>query len=728
MEKIKGTIESIKTHDHKTGFSIFKFRLEEGGLIWVKGSIPNILEGMMLSMAVTEKSGFYNQQYEIKSFEEIFPEKPEEIKRLLAKIDGIGSNTADKIVETFGKATIQIFNENIERLKEIKGIGKERYKNIEASWMRHTALKTISDFLQKYELPVSKARSFYLRYGDNGIRDIEENPYRLIEDNMETDINVIDNMAEKLGFDKNSDKRKHCGIIRTIQIETKQGHMYVPRQMLMIKAADYLNNSVEQVSDMVDTMLERGELILEKHFRVDEEPIYLSKHYNIEVEVAEMLMSKRMISAEIPSEDTIVSEEEIKSLIGGDDDMSQIEAVKICRSSGISIINGGPGVGKTHTIGGAIRSFEKDGKTVLLAAPTGKAAARLKEETGYDAQTVHRILGYGGEDLYTKNENNLLEGDVLVIDEYSMNDIWITYHILKAMPEHMRLIICGDQDQIPSIQEGKVLQDIIESGIFPVAELTKVHRQNNKNGFLIINNAAKIKNGDMPVFSDEEYSGFCMIEIKGDDAVVNKIQEMVSELIPREYGVTSDQIQVLTAENMKKLGVNNLNSCLQYVLNSSDDGSCTDENESICYGSFEYRKGDRVIHIKNDYTREIYNGTTGIITAVDEDNEIVSVDYNGHTEEYRVDDLEDLRLNYALTIHKSQGSEYPIVVIPIVNSQIDMLDRKLLYTAVTRAKQAVVFVGSKKTLEKALKKNNSEKRRTLLKERLVALSETGVRG
>ena len=658
----------------------------------------------------------------METFEETLPATVYGIEKYLGSglIKGIGTKFAKKIVGQFGKDTLEIIEESPDELLSVPGIGKQRVESIKKSWVEQKEIKNIMLFLQSHDVSTSHATKIYKTYGNESIEVVKENPYRLADDIWGIGFKTADTIAEKMGFGHEKYVRLRSGILFTLNRLSDEGHCYATREQLIQTGEELLAVEDNLLSMTLDEMIRQKDVIIEEIELSEEQDekapglaIYLPPFF-----FSEQGTAKRLTQIFLNKDGYTVNPrgltERISKSTGMSYDKIQIQAILSAVQSKVLILTGGPGTGKTTTTLGIIMAFREAGARILLAAPTGRAAKRLSEATGMPAKTIHRLLEVKPPEGYQKNEENPLEGDVLIVDECSMIDIMLMYNLLKAVPDSMTVILVGDIDQLPSVGAGNVLKDIIDSGCFPVVRLTRIFRQAQSSR--IITNAHRINEGKMPDISGGRNSDFFFMEEEEPEEAARTIVSLVKEKLPKYYRVSSGDIQVLTPMQRNVIGAANLNQALQEALNP--------EGFFLRRGGVTYRKNDKVMQIRNNYEKEVFNGDIGIISAVNAEDRSLSVIFDDRTVEYDVTELDELVLAYATTIHKSQGSEYPIVVMPVMMSHYVMLQRNLIYTGITRAKKILVLVGTKKALFYAVHHVTVDKRNTYLKERLRRLLPT----
>ena len=628
-----------------------------------------------------------------------------ELKNIWVK--GVGPKFAKRIVEKFGKDTLDVIEECPDELLKVPGIGKVRVDRIKKSWQEQKEIKNIMLFLQSHEVSTSHATKIFKTYGSESIEIVKENPYRLADDIWGIGFKTADSIAQKMGFDKGKFVRLRSGIFYTLNKLAENGHCYANRRQLIEKAKELLEVEEPEIEITLDEMLRTNDVIQEKNPE-QEDAIYLPPYFFSETGCA-----KRLIQLMVGRRKIKVDPDQIMKKVVAESEITydeiQLEAVRTAISSKVMVLTGGPGTGKTTTTLGIISAYQKIGMKILLAAPTGRAAKRMSEATGMEAKTIHRLLEYKLPEGYQKNEEKPLEGDVLILDECSMIDIMLMYNLLKAIPEHMTLILVGDIDQLPSVGAGNVLRDIIDSGEIPVVRLTRIFRQ--AQGSRIIMNAHRINRGEAIDMRGGKDADFFFASKATNQEVVETIVQYCKTNLPRYYHVDPlEDIQVLTPMQRGECGAVNLNQVLQEAMNPTAI--------FLRRGGTQYRLHDKVMQIRNDYDKEVFNGDIGTIVKVNMEDRELTVNFDDREVLYDVTELDELSLAYAVTIHKSQGSEYPIVVMPFTMSHFVMLQRNLLYTGVTRAKKILVLVGEKKAVFYAIKNETTTGRNTMLKQRL----------
>lgn len=711
MEHLRCVVERITYQNAENGYTVLKCAVKNyNDLITVVGTMPDTHVGSVLSLEGFWKMDVkYGRQFSVEHFEETLPATVYGIEKYLGSglVKGVGPKFAKRIVEKFGKDTLDVIEECPDELLKVPGIGKVRVDRIKKSWQEQKEIKNIMLFLQSHEVSTSHATKIFKTYGSESIEIVKENPYRLADDIWGIGFKTADSIAQKMGFDKGKFVRLRSGIFYTLNKLAENGHCYANRRQLIEKAKELLEVEEPEIEITLDEMLRTNDVIQEKNPE-QEDAIYLPPYFFSETGCA-----KRLIQLMVGRRKIKVDPDQImKKVVAGSEityDEIQLEAVRTAISSKVMVLTGGPGTGKTTTTLGIISAYQKIGMKILLAAPTGRAAKRMSEATGMEAKTIHRLLEYKPPEGYQKNEEKPLEGDVLILDECSMIDIMLMYNLLKAIPEHMTLILVGDIDQLPSVGAGNVLRDIIDSGEIPVVRLTRIFRQ--AQGSRIIMNAHRINRGEAIDMRGGKDADFFFASKATNQEVVETIVQYCKTNLPRYYHVDPlEDIQVLTPMQRGECGAVNLNQVLQEAMNPTAI--------FLRRGGTQYRLHDKVMQIRNDYDKEVFNGDIGTIVKVNMEDRELTVNFDDREVLYDVTELDELSLAYAVTIHKSQGSEYPIVVMPFTMSHFVMLQRNLLYTGVTRAKKILVLVGEKKAVFYAIKNETTTGRNTMLKQRL----------
>ena len=721
MDRLRCVVERVTYQNETNGYSVIKCRAKGyADLITVVGAMPEVHVGSVLTLSgewtVNPKFG---RQFTVSGFEETLPATVYGIEKYLGSglVKGIGPKFAARIVRAFGAETLNVIEEDPDALLRVPGIGKLRVERIKKSWDEQKEIKNIMLFLQGHDVSTTHATKIYKTYGSDSIRVVKENPYRLADDIWGIGFRTADTIAEKLGVEKETAVRLRSGLLYTLNRLSDEGHCYARRDQLLKTGAELLAVEESVLPAVLDEMVRQDDVKTELIDGEDSAPgetaVYLPPFWFAETGTAKRL---KQIFSSPPSVKVKPQglEERIRRVTGLNYDPAQMDAIRCAAGSKILILTGGPGTGKTTTTLGILTAFRQAGAKILLAAPTGRAAKRLSETTGMEARTIHRLLEFKPPEGCQKNEQNPLEGDVLILDECSMIDIMLMYSLLKAVPDSMTLIFVGDVDQLPSVGAGNVLRDLIDAGVFPVVRLTKIFRQAAASR--IITNAHRINRGRMPDLSNGKQSDFFFLEEEDPETAAQEIVRLVKERLPRAYG-TRD-IQVLTPMQRGAVGAANLNQVLQAALNADAAG--------LRRGGTDYRLHDKVMQIRNNYDKEVFNGDIGTVCRVNTEDRELTVSFDGREVLYDVTELDELVLAYAATVHKSQGSEYPIVVMPVLMTHYVMLQRNLVYTGVTRAKKLMVMIGSTKALALAVRNVTVTRRNTMLKERLKNPASAGL--
>lgn len=705
MMKLRCVVEHITYQNQENGYSVMRVKVKDyADLVTLVGNLLDVPVGaVLLCDGVWKMDKRYGRQFVCETWEEVMPATVYGIEKYLGSglVKGIGPKFAHLIVERFGTETIDIIEEDIERLYEVPGIGKKRVEKIRESWEKQKDIKNVMLFLQQYGVSTAYAAKIYRQYGKESIDQVKENPYRLADDIWGIGFKTADGIAGKMGYGKNDLRRCRSGIQYTLNELADEGHVYAVEEQLIEAAGKLLEADREPIVQAMAGMIASEDLIREQ------EAIYLPPFYHSERGTARRLLALMTSRSSALFEGNIDIQAIEKATGVGYDDV-QVAAIRQAVRSRVMVLTGGPGTGKTTTTQGIIAAYRAAGLRVLLAAPTGRASKRMSEATGMEAKTIHRLLEFNPQDGYKRNDDNPLEGDVLIVDECSMIDIILMYNLMKAIPVQMRLILVGDIDQLPSVGAGNVLRDIIDSGQVPVIRLTRIFRQAQSSR--IVMSAHAINQGRYPDTSNGKDTDFFFIRKDDPEQVAEEIVKLVKHRLPKAYNQPLSNIQVLTPMQRSVVGAGNLNMLLQQTLNTSTLG--------ISRGGINYRLGDRVMQIRNNYDKNVFNGDIGIIEKVNMEDRTLCIRFDGSLVEYEASELDEVTLAYATTIHKSQGSEYPIVVIPVLMTHFVMLQRNLIYTGITRAKKICVLIGQPKALAYAIRNLTVNKRNTRLKERL----------
>ena len=742
-ETVTGYIDHVIFRNEDNGYTVMVLKgMEEERELTCVGTFPAITQG-----AAIEASGnytthpVYGKQFQIASYVEKMPEDALAMERYLGSgaIKGIGAALAARIVRRFGDDTMRIVEEEPERLAEIKGISEKKAMEIAEQMTEKADMRRAMIFLQKYGISLNLGAKIYQKYGQTVYGVLQENPYRLAEDISGVGFRIADEIASRIGIHTDSDYRIRSGMLYTLLQASGEGHIYLPKEELFSRASGLLGvDSSYMEKHLMDMVVDRKLILKETE---DGAVVYPTRYYYLELNSARMLCELNILCPE----DEEMMEKRINRIekeTGTRLDEMQKQAVAAAASHGLFILTGGPGTGKTTTINTIIRYFEEEGAELRLAAPTGRAAKRMTEATGYEAQTIHRLLELNGmpeEEQegravhFDRNSENPLEADVIIIDEMSMVDIALMHSLLLAVTAGTRLILVGDENQLPSVGPGNVLRDIIRSGCFPVVELKKIFRQASESDIVV--NAHKINRGEQVTINNKSRD-FFFLKRYDADIIIRVVIALIQEKLPRYVDAKPYEIQVLTPMRKGLLGVERLNQILQRYLNPPDEKKKEKE-----IGQRLFREGDKVMQVKNNYQLEweilgrykipvdkgvgVFNGDTGIITEINEFAETATVEFeDGRQAEYSFKQLEELELAYAVTIHKSQGSEYPAVILPILSGPRMLMNRNLLYTAVTRARKCVTVVGSETTFAEMIRNEKQQQRYSSLDRRIRELDES----
>lgn len=727
---IEGYIEHIVYRNEENGYTVLNLSAD-GEDVTCVGNIPLLSEGEYVEFKgeyITH--AVYGQQLKIASFQIKMPSDLDAIERYLGSgaIKGVGAALAARIVRKFKEDTFRIMEEEPQRLAEVKGISLRIAQDIAAQVAGRANQRRAVIFLQDYGISLQTAVKIYAQYQEQIYEIIRKNPYRLAEDMEGIGFKTADEIAVKSGILRDSEFRIKSGISYTLMLASQEGHTYLPRQVLSRRCSELLQIEESLIEEQyMNLQMERKIICVQK----EETEVYLSSFYTMEANSATLLEHLNV--------DCSFSEEELEKRIKEIEketkqvlDERQMQAVKEAVGHSLLLLTGGPGTGKTTTINTIIRYFRKDGLKIRLAAPTGRAAKRMSEMTGVEASTIHRMLevsgGMSSAEGYGRDEENPIDADVIIIDEMSMVDISLMYALLKAITVGSRLILVGDINQLPSVGPGSVFKDLIESGAFPTVRLTKIFRQARESDIIL--NAHKINEGEK-VILDNQSRDFFFLKRYETNKIINVVLQLVYQKMPKYVDAKPSEIQVLTPSRKGLLGVDNLNRVLQMYLNPKDE-----KKREKLYGNTIFREGDKVMQVKNNYQLEwevlgkygipiekgsgVFNGDMGVIREINDFAGQMTIEFDDHhSVEYSYKMLDELELAYAITIHKSQGSEYPAVVIPLLGGPKMLLNRNLLYTAVTRAKKCVVLVGNEHTFEEMEKNVMQQKRFSGLKDRIL---------
>ncbi len=701
---VEGTVERIVFEGKDSGFLVGRLQAPQPrGLMTFVGS------GLAVSPGETVRlwgrwvdDAKFGRQLRVERYETVLPATADAIEKYLGSglINGIGPTYAKRLVKAFGVETLRVIDEEPERLRKVEGIGQKRATQIREAWQAQKAIQSIMLFLQGHGIASSQAVRIYKHYGDKAVAVLRDNPYRLAEDIPGISFKIADGIAAQMGIEPASPKRVAAGVLHTLRRATSDGHTFLPEEPLIADSAELLEVDSDIVQTVLSSMVDTDRIVHEQT------EYFLPALHQAETNCAKLL--KRLIS--VPKEEFPIQVEKaiawVEKTRGIELSEEQRSAVRTAVTAKAMVITGGPGTGKTTLLNGLLAIFVRKGMQVLLAAPTGRAAKRMSSATGREAKTIHRLLEWspkaGG---FTRHEGNPLSADLVVIDECSMMDISLMHSLLKALPPQARLFLVGDVDQLPSVGPGNVLMDVIASQAIPVVWLKTVFRQAAESG--IITNAHRINAGEFPQYNDRD---FFFVDRKDPEKALETVRELVTTRIPDKFGVDPlRDIQVLAPMHRGEVGVTRLNVALREALNA----------QTPTIGPRPFGLHDKVMQVRNNYELDVYNGDVGIITQIDDVLQEVIVHYDDRDVLYAFDELDELTPAYASTVHKAQGSEYPVVVLPMATQHYMMLQRNVFYTAITRAKQMVVIVGDPRAVARAVHNVQATKRNSRLADRLA---------
>lgn len=708
MEYLKGIVERITYTNQENGFSVVRLKAEKSSeLVTIVGFLTAINPGTQLILKGDWKNDAkYGKQFSVSSYKELMPSSLIGIEKYLGSglIKGIGPVYAKKIIEKFGLSTIDIIEKSPHRLSEIEGVGAKRLEMIKSGWDEQKEIKNVMIFLQSHDISTTFAVKIFKKYGKKSVEILKNNPYRLADDIWGVGFKSADKIAENMGFEPSSYHRCRSGFFYLLNEATNSGHCYLEKEELIESSQKLLSIDEETIKKHLLTSIKDESLIM------DQGCVYIPAMLYSEIAVSKKIKeiskcASSSLNLKIKEIITKIEKDEAISY-----DTIQKEAIEKVVTSKFMVLTGGPGTGKTTTTLGIIKVFQQMGLEVILSAPTGRAAKRLSETTRMEAKTIHRLLEYKPGEGYKKNQQNPLRSDVLIVDESSMIDILLMHNLLRAVPSNMNVLLVGDVDQLPSVGAGNVLKDIINSRSVEVVRLERIFRQAKDSEIII--NAHKINKGLYPDLKSNKYSDFFFIQEEEPEKVAEVIKDLCTRRLPKYYKVNPiSDIQVLSPMQRGESGAQNLNRLLQKSLNKNTTG--------LEYGGNSFYLGDKVMQIRNNYDKNVFNGDIGIISFIDIEDKTIKVQFDNNEAVYENSDLDELVLAYAITVHKSQGSEYQVVIAPLTTQHYMMLQRNLLYTCITRAKKIMILVGTKKAIFLAIKNNKTTKRNTRLKEFLM---------
>ena len=719
--ELSGQIERITFTNEQNGYTIARVKIDgRQDLVTVVGNLMSPTPGEMLNMRgewITHPK--FGEQFKVTQCKTALPATIFGIQKYLGSglIKGLGPVIACRIVKKFGEKTLDIIENDIEKLSLVEGVGKKRVAMIQNAWAEQKDIRDVMLFLQSYGVGSGYATKIFKQYGSRSVAVVNENPYRLATDIVGIGFVIADSIAEKLGFPKDSPKRIEAGILYVLQQLSDEGHVFYPYEYLVKKSRETLDVERDAIVTCIGDLAVNKQIVLEDlnesidDFKENNKGVYLTRFYLYETGIAARLKALSVAPKSIRSVNVENALKWVQERLDIRLAENQAEAIHGALENKIMVITGGPGTGKTTIITAILKILSELKIKIFLAAPTGRAAKRMSEATGHEARTIHRLLEYsfakGG---FQKNEEKPLSCDLLILDEVSMIDTVLMYHLTKALPAFATVILVGDINQLPSVGAGNVLSDIIASNIIPVVELKEIFRQARESRIIV--NAHKINNGIVPTFEDHvPGNDFYFIQQEDAEKVLEIILELIKERIPKRFGLDPvDDIQVLTPMHKGVVGADNLNTELQKSLNPS--------HIEIMRGNRNFRLNDKVMQIRNNYDKEVFNGDIGRIAGIRPEENEITVVFDGRNVSYESYELDELVLAYAVSVHKSQGSEYPAVVIPVLPQHYILLQRNLIYTAVTRGRKLVVMVGTQNALAMGIHNDKTQRRFTYLKHRL----------
>jgi exodeoxyribonuclease V alpha subunit len=724
---LEGQIERITYANEETGYTVAKVKVKgRRDSVTIVGQLMAVTPGEVLSMqGEWSHHSQYGEQFKVTRYLPRSPATIQGIQMYLGSglIKGIGPVMAKRMVQAFGQDTLDIIAHQADRLLEVDGLGPKRVAMIRTAWAEQKEIRRVMIFLQDHGVSAGHATRIFKQYGDAAVEVLLENPYRLARDIHGIGFVTADRIAEKIGVPKDSPIRALAGLLHVLYELAGDGHVYFPYSPLLKKCREMLEVDPERIVEAIGAAAAEQAIVIEdlnenlECFQENNKAVYLSGFYTAETKVAERLagLLKSPKRRPAPVHDAIL--ESVDRRLGFKLAGRQKEAVLRAARDKVLVITGGPGTGKTTIIKAILALYSKSRAEILLAAPTGRAAKRMSEATGFEAKTIHRLLEFNpGQGGFKKNDQFPLDCDLLIIDEVSMIDIVLMHHLLKATPIQATVILVGDVDQLPSVGPGNVLKDIITSNRLPTVRLNDIFRQARESTIVV--NAHAINRGQMPEISHspDKLEDFYFIERPRPEDALDTIVELVTDRIPKRFSLDRmDDLQVISPMHRGLVGTENLNLALQKALNPS--------NKSVIKGGWEFRVQDKVMQTKNNYDKDVFNGDIGRIVDIDQELREVAVDFEGRRLGYDYHDLDELILAYAISVHKSQGSEYPAIIMPVLTQHYLLLQRNLVYTAVTRGKRLVVLVGSYKALGIAIRNNRPQNRFTRLSRRIERASD-----
>jgi len=714
-EQIEGTIEQILFFNPENGYSVLKFSVESGETKVIIGNFPPLSPGERLTITGEwEVHPKFGPQFKVDHFVPVMPSSAKGIEKFLScgLIKGIGPVLAKRIVKAFGERTLDILSHAPDRMKEVEGVGAVKLGEIKRSWEEHQDIRDLIIFLQQHNVSTSLATKIYRHYGQKSYHVLKANPYQLCLDIWGIGFKTADQIALKLGMDPASLERARAFLLYLLEKDNEQGHVFSFESELVARCRDEIGADEDKVREALDFLKTKKHVVAEP--LAADTAVYRPFFFHAQEEVVRSIQTLARSSFVQPPFDVDQVVAEVEKELKLKFSELQRTAIRESFQKKILVITGGPGTGKTTIIKAVTAVFDKWGRKVLLAAPTGRAAKRLTETTGKEAKTIHRTLEFNPKlNAFRRTERRPLTGDAIIIDEFSMVDLSLMHALIKAVPPSMRLIVVGDKDQLPALGPGTLLRDLIESGQVSVVRLDQIFRQERDS--LIVSNAHRINQGQSIIYPprEDKSSDFYFLHQEDPQKVLKTILDLCGYSIPKKLGLPpiSPDIQVISPMYKGVVGVDRLNAELQNRLNGSSDG--------IWIGSREIRLRDKVMQVRNDYEKDVFNGDIGTVVHIDKARYRVIVHFDGRPVFYEKDDLDDITLAYAVSVHKAQGSEYQAVVMPLLTQHFIMLQRNLFYTALTRAKKLSIIIGSYKALYIAIKNDKPVKRNSRIKEKLL---------
>lgn len=712
---IEGTVDAVIYQNRENGYTVLRLDAGEGRGLTVVGCLPGVAPGESISVQGTwMHHASYGEQFKAEAVERRMPAGTKAIFDYLASgaVRGIGAATARRMVEEFGEEALTVLEEHPERLTQIKGITRKRALAMGEHFRQQMGMRRLLEFLGEHEVPLQLAMPLYRKYGDRALEIIRGNPYLLVDRELGVDFSNADALALSMGMEGDDPQRLEAGLLFELTHNLDNGHTFLPRRKLLPATAQLIGVGEEALEEALEALLERGEVVEEPV--AGEQAVYLHDLCEAEQYVAFRLWE--LAAGEIVAPHGL---EELIDRIQAEQGITyapqQRQAVELAATSQVMLLTGGPGTGKTTSLRGVLALFDALGLETALAAPTGRAAKRLGELCGAEGTTIHRLLEtqydpHSGRLVFAHDESDPLKADAVIVDETSMVDITLMHGLLSALRPECRLILVGDPDQLPSVGPGNLFSDLIRSGVIPMVRLTEIFRQAAESA--IVRSAHGVNRGELPDLRDNKHD-FFFLRRKEPARAAETIVELVKTRLPNNMGIPPEQIQVLSPTRKRTAGTASLNRAIQEAVNPPGP-----DRPERRFGEYIFRRGDRVMQVRNNYDKEVFNGDLGYVESVNTEDRTLTVDFDGRSVEYDVTELDELTLAYATTIHKAQGSEYPIVVLPVLMTHYVMLQRNLIYTGITRAMKICVLIGATKALACAIRNQAVLKRNTKLKERL----------